>query len=91
MFIDAVSIFFFGLSIGDERYFEAMKIFDTHAHYFDRRFAAELAGGADERALRVWSSFGLDILFCGGDWNFLYSEGKNTLERMKQARETYGK
>ena len=25
-----------------------MKIFDTHAHYFDRRFAAELAGGADE-------------------------------------------
>ena len=49
-----------------------------------------LAGGADERALRVWSSLGLDILFCGGDWNFLYAEGKSTLERMKQARETYG-
>ncbi len=24
-----------------------MKIFDTHAHYFDRRFAAEVEGGAD--------------------------------------------
>lgn len=48
-----------------------------------------LAGGADERALRVWSSLGLDMLFCGGDWNFLYAEGKNTLTRMKQAHEQY--
>ena len=25
-----------------------MKIFDTHAHYFDRRFAAEFSGGEDD-------------------------------------------
>ena len=26
---------------------ETAGLFDTHAHYFDRRFAAEVPGGAD--------------------------------------------
>ncbi|MBE6601768.1 MAG: TatD family deoxyribonuclease [Ruminococcaceae bacterium] len=30
-----------------------MKIFDTHAHYYDKRFAAELSGGAHELLSRV--------------------------------------
>ncbi len=50
-----------------------------------------LAGGFDEQTLRFWSALDLDMLFSGGDWNFLYAEGKSTLARMKQAREQQGK
>ncbi len=43
-----------------------------------------LSGGADEQTVRFWSQFDLDILFAGGDWIFLYSAGKQTLDHIKQ-------
>lgn len=46
-----------------------------------------LAGGADEATIRHWMSFDLDMLFTGGDWNFLYAESLAALERMKHVRE----
>ena len=43
-----------------------------------------LAGGMDERALSTWSALGLDMLFAGGDWCFLYAQGAATLARMRE-------
>jgi 2-dehydro-3-deoxyglucarate aldolase/4-hydroxy-2-oxoheptanedioate aldolase len=45
-----------------------------------------LAGGFDEQTLRSWSALDLDLLFSGGDWNFIYGQGKETLERMRAIR-----
>ena len=50
-----------------------------------------LAGGSDEQTLKLWSALDLDMLFAGGDWNFLYAEGKSTLARLTQAQEQCGK
>ena len=41
--------------------------------------------------LREASTKKLILYFAGGDWNFLYAEGKSTLARMKQAHEQCGK
>jgi 2-dehydro-3-deoxyglucarate aldolase/4-hydroxy-2-oxoheptanedioate aldolase len=41
-----------------------------------------LAGGFDEATIRAWSSLGLDMLFAGGDWNFIFAQGKTVLDRL---------
>jgi len=47
-----------------------------------------VAGGMDDRAIEVWSGLGVDMLFAGADWCFLYSAAKDTLERMKRTFST---
>lgn len=44
-----------------------------------------LAGGMSDEAVRFWSKLGLDMLFSGADWNFVYASGCDTLGRMKAA------
>ncbi len=44
-----------------------------------------LAGGMNEFDIKAWSELGLDMLFAGADWCFVYNQGKNTLETMKNA------
>ncbi len=41
-----------------------------------------LAGGFDEATIRAWSALGLDMLFAGADWNFVFSQGKTVLDRL---------
>ncbi|MBQ9083697.1 MAG: aldolase [Clostridia bacterium] len=41
-----------------------------------------LAGGFDEATIRTWSELGLDLLFAGADWNFVYSQGKQVLDTL---------
>lgn len=43
-----------------------------------------LAGSANEKDIELWSEFGLDMLFSGADWNFVYEKGKETLEITKK-------
>lgn len=43
-----------------------------------------LAGGFRESDIAKWASLDLDILFSGGDWNFLFAQGKATLETMRK-------
>lgn len=43
-----------------------------------------LAGGFSETDLKTWSELGLDMMFAGSDWTFLYYQGKTTLENMKK-------
>lgn len=43
-----------------------------------------LAGGMDEATIKFWSSFDLDIMFSGADWNFVYAGGCEVLERLKR-------
>ena len=42
-----------------------------------------LACGCDEKKLRFWLDMGLDMIFAGGDWIFVYSYAKNTLDLLK--------
>lgn len=59
----------------------AIEIIKKHGKYIG------IAGGADEKALSTWSSFGVDMLFAGADWCFVYSAGKATLDSMKKFTE----
>jgi 2-dehydro-3-deoxyglucarate aldolase/4-hydroxy-2-oxoheptanedioate aldolase len=43
-----------------------------------------LAGGMNESDIKTWSELGVDMLFAGADWCFVYSGGKQTLETMKK-------
>ena len=43
-----------------------------------------LASGMSEQDIKIWSELGIDMLFAGADWCFVYSGGKNTLETMKK-------
>ena len=43
-----------------------------------------LAGGMNESDVRVWSELGLDKLFAGADWSFIYAHGLQTLDLMKK-------
>ncbi|MBQ9760563.1 MAG: aldolase [Clostridia bacterium] len=43
-----------------------------------------LAGGADEHDIKIWSELGLDLLFAGADWSYVYSGGVHTLATMKK-------
>ena len=42
-----------------------------------------VAGGMDEKSIKTWSELGIDMLFSGGDWNFVYTSAVSTLEIMK--------
>jgi len=42
-----------------------------------------LAGGMGEVDIKTWSALGIDMLFAGADWSFVYSKGKETLAVMK--------
>ncbi len=44
-----------------------------------------LAGGINESDIKTWSELGLDMLFAGADWCFVFEQGKNTLKTMKNA------
>jgi 2-dehydro-3-deoxyglucarate aldolase/4-hydroxy-2-oxoheptanedioate aldolase len=43
-----------------------------------------LAGGMGEQDIKTWSSLGIDMLFAGADWCFIYNQGKATLQTMKE-------
>lgn len=43
-----------------------------------------LAGGMNESDIRTWSELGLDMLFAGADWCFVYGKGAETLNTMKR-------
>lgn len=43
-----------------------------------------LAGGMSEHDIKIWSELGLDMLFAGADWCFIYAHGVQTLNLMKQ-------
>lgn len=43
-----------------------------------------LAGGMGESDIAFWSRLDLDMIFAGGDWSFLYNQGKETLKTMKK-------
>lgn len=43
-----------------------------------------LAGGAAERDIKAWTSLGIDMLFSGADWGFVYTKGKETLDLMRK-------
>lgn len=43
-----------------------------------------LAGGMDEETVKFWSDFDFDMLFSGGDWNFLYESSRKTADLMKK-------
>ena len=42
-----------------------------------------VACGASRETLNFWSQFDFDIVFAGGDWNFIYDKAKETLDLMK--------
>ncbi len=44
-----------------------------------------LAGGMSQTDIKTWSKLDLDMLFAGADWCFVYNQGKETLERMKNS------
>lgn len=39
-----------------------------------------LACGSKPEEIEFWKSFGLDMIFTGGDWNFLYAKATETLK-----------
>ena len=43
-----------------------------------------LAGGLNPAAIQKWSKLGLDMMFAGADWCFVYEKGKETLEVLKE-------
>lgn len=43
-----------------------------------------LAGGMSENDIAFWSKLGIDMIFSGADWCFIYSQGKETLNVMKK-------
>lgn len=57
---------------------EAIEILRAHGKYVG------LAGGAAESDIKAWSKLGIDMLFAGADWCFVYNQGKSTLETMKK-------
>lgn len=67
--------------LGDATLSEIKKVIDIlkkHNKYIG------LAGGIGEKDMKVWSELGLDMLFAGADWNFIYKKGQETLENMKR-------
>ena len=43
-----------------------------------------LAGSMSEHDIKIWSELDLDMLFSGGDWNFIYSGGKDTFNKLNK-------
>ncbi|MBE6605413.1 MAG: aldolase [Ruminococcaceae bacterium] len=56
----------------------ATEILRRHGKYIG------VACGCDEQSIRLWSSFDFDMIFSGGDWNFIYNASKETLDKLKQ-------
>ncbi len=56
----------------------AMKIIKESGKY------TGLAGGFDEKTIKFWSQFDFDMIFAGGDWNYIFDAGKKTLECLKE-------
>ena len=46
-----------------------------------------LAGGATDFETKTWSALGLDMLFLGADWSFVFGGARDTLQKMKNAIE----
>ena len=42
-----------------------------------------LAGGFDPNEVRFWYDLGMDMIFAGGDWTYLYNRAQATLELLK--------
>lgn len=59
------------------------KIEQTVAVLKENKRIVGLAGGLTETELKNWSAFAPDMLFAGADWSFIYSCGKDTLQKMK--------
>ena len=45
-----------------------------------------LACGAKEAEIEFWLDFGMDMLFAGGDWSFLYAKAEETLNLLKKGK-----
>lgn len=43
-----------------------------------------LAGSMSEYDIKIWSELGLDMIFAGADWCFVYNQGKETLNTLKK-------
>lgn len=43
-----------------------------------------LAGGMSERDIKTWSELGIDMIFAGADWCFVYEKGKETFDTLKK-------
>ena len=52
---------------------QAIRILRQHKKYIG------LAVGHAPETIRYWSAFDIDMMATGGDWNFLYDQGKRTL------------
>ncbi len=46
-----------------------------------------IAGGCDAQSINFWSKFDINMLFSGGDWNFVYNAAQDTLQKMKKGKE----
>ena len=57
---------------------EAISILKANGKYVG------LAAGASEKEIQIWSSLGIDMLFFGADWGYVYSGAKSTLDLMKK-------
>ena len=44
-----------------------------------------LAGGATDFEIETWSALGLNMLFLGADWSFVFGGARTTLQKMKNA------
>ncbi len=55
----------------------AMKIIKENGKYVG------LAGGMDEATVKFWSQFDFDMIFAGGDWNYIFDASKKTLGYLK--------
>ena len=56
----------------------AVKTLKMHNKYIG------LATGMSEEAIGFWSNLGLDMLFAGADWSFVYDGATKTLETLKK-------
>ena len=69
------------LNVYDEKTLCAIKraidILKKHNKYIG------LSGGMHPADIEVWSKLGLNMLFAGGDWSFLYNQAKETLNVLK--------
>ena len=56
----------------------AIKILKKHNKYIG------LAGGMNEKDIKTWSDLGIEMIFAGADWCFLYNQGKQTLNTLNK-------
>lgn len=43
-----------------------------------------LAGGFSDEVIKKWSELDLDMIFAGADWNFIFEQGKITLDTLRK-------